>query len=226
MHRKIFFSSLFVLFITTAAFSQCKDCDKNENNTTFCYQNEKFETYCAIFEDGATSVKLSKGKKNKSKIIPLKTSASLEDLIAISQNKKLKISATDILFLQEGLKVWVLESRKLGHEYTESGLGIKMLKEGNGAFPEKGKNVKVHYTGYLEDGTKFDSSVDRNEPFSFPLGQGRVIKGWDEGVSKLKIGSKALLKIPAELGYGARGAGGVIPPNATLYFEIEVLGVE
>ncbi|NAS32182.1 FKBP-type peptidyl-prolyl cis-trans isomerase [Flavobacteriaceae bacterium R38] len=170
-------------------------------------------------------IRLSTGKK-KNKSIPLSASATLADLISISQNKKLKISATDILFIQEGLKEWAVESRKLGHEYTDSGLGIKVIKESDGEFPEKGKRVRVHYIGYLEDGTKFDSSVDRNEPFSFPLGQERVIKGWDEGVSKLRIGSKAILKIPADLGYGARGAGGVIPPNATLYFEIEVLGVE
>ena len=112
---------------------------------------------------------------------------------------------------------------KIGYDIDENGLGIKIISEGNGNLPVQGQTVQVHYTGYLLDGTKFDSSLDRGQPFQFPLGQGRVIKGWDQGVAKLKKGTKARLLIPSELGYGARGAGGVIPPNATLIFEIEVL---
>ncbi len=108
---------------------------------------------------------------------------------------------------------------------TESGLKYIDLKVGDGASPEAGKMVTVHYTGWLENGTKFDSSVDRGQPFVFPIGMGRVIRGWDEGVMSMKIGGKRKLIIPAELGYGARGAGGVIPPNATLIFEVELLGI-
>ncbi|MDC3105400.1 peptidylprolyl isomerase, partial [bacterium] len=99
---------------------------------------------------------------------------------------------------------------------TESGLGYKMIKEGTGMQASSGKTVSVHYTGKLTDGTKFDSSYDRNQPIEFVLGQGRVIKGWDEGISYLKVGGKATFIIPANLAYGERGAGGVIPPNATL----------
>ena len=112
---------------------------------------------------------------------------------------------------------------------TASGLKIEEVVEGNGAAAVAGKSVTVHYTGWLTDGVikgkKFDSSKDRNDPFEFPLGAGHVIKGWDEGLQGMKVGGKRLLTIPAALGYGSRGAGGVIPPNATLLFEVELLAV-
>lgn len=106
---------------------------------------------------------------------------------------------------------------------TPSGLKYVDLVEGTGASPQPGQNVVVHYTGTLEDGTKFDSSRDRKQPFQFKIGVGQVIKGWDEGVGTMKVGGRRQLTIPSELGYGARGAGGVIPPNATLLFDVELL---
>ncbi|MBS1807991.1 MAG: FKBP-type peptidyl-prolyl cis-trans isomerase [Acidobacteria bacterium] len=109
---------------------------------------------------------------------------------------------------------------------TPSGLQYIDIVEGTGPSPQPGQQVRVHYTGTLENGKKFDSSVDRGEPFEFPIGIGRVIKGWDEGVMSMKVGGKRTLVIPSDLGYGARGAGGVIPPNATLIFEVELLGVK
>ncbi len=112
---------------------------------------------------------------------------------------------------------------------TPSGLQYEDTVVGAGAQPNRGQTCIMHYTGWLWEngakGKKFDSSVDRGQPFEFPLGAGRVIKGWDEGVASMNIGGKRSLLIPAELGYGARGAGGVIPPNATLLFEVELLGV-
>jgi len=109
---------------------------------------------------------------------------------------------------------------------TPSGLKVEILKEGNGPLPQKGKTVVVHYTGTLENGKKFDSSRDRGEPFSFVLGAGQVIRGWDEGLALMNVGSRARLTIPPQLGYGSSGAGNVIPPNATLIFDVELVGVK
>jgi peptidylprolyl isomerase len=113
---------------------------------------------------------------------------------------------------------------------TDSGLQYRDVKDGTGDKAAKGQTAVVHYTGWLwvEDakGKKFDSSKDRGQPFDFPVGAGQVIKGWDEGVAGMKVGGKRELLIPPELGYGARGAGGVIPPNATLFFEVELLKVQ
>ena len=113
---------------------------------------------------------------------------------------------------------------------TSSGLQITDSKVGTGATPKAGQTCVMHYTGWLYEngakGKKFDSSVDRGQPFEFPIGQRRVIAGWDEGVASMKVGGKRTLIIPPELGYGARGAGGVIPPNATLIFEVELLDVK
>jgi FKBP-type peptidyl-prolyl cis-trans isomerase FkpA len=108
---------------------------------------------------------------------------------------------------------------------TSSGLRYTDLVVGNGVLAEDGMTVSVHYTGWLTDGTKFDSSLDRGQPFAFQLGAGQVIRGWDEGVRGMRVGGKRKLTIPPDLGYGERGAGGVIPPNATLVFEVEFVSV-
>jgi peptidylprolyl isomerase len=109
---------------------------------------------------------------------------------------------------------------------TATGLGYVEIVEGTGATPKPGDSVTVHYTGWLKSGQKFDSSVDRGQPFVFPIGRGRVIKGWDEGVGSMRVGGKRKLIIPAHLGYGDRGAGGVIPGGATLVFEVELLAID
>jgi peptidylprolyl isomerase len=113
---------------------------------------------------------------------------------------------------------------------TGTGLQYEDVVVGKGAQPHTGQTCAMHYTGWLWEngakGKKFDSSVDRGQPFEFPLGMGRVIKGWDEGVASMKVGGKRNLLIPPQLGYGTRGAGGVIPPNATLFFEVELLGTK
>lgn len=113
-----------------------------------------------------------------------------------------------------------------GFDKTDSGLYYKLIQEGSGAKAEAGKTVAVHYKGMLADGMVFDSSYNRGTPIEFPLGMGQVIPGWDEGIQLLKVGDKARLVIPSELGYGSRGAGGVIPPNATLVFDVELMEVK
>ena len=124
------------------------------------------------------------------------------------------------------MAVYTRETNVMPSTTTASGLQIEELAVGSGNVATAGQKVSVHYTGWLTNGTKFDSSKDRGEPFIFPLGKGHVIRGWDEGVAGMKVGGKRKLTIPPQLGYGARGAGGVIPPNATLLFEVELLGVD
>lgn len=119
-----------------------------------------------------------------------------------------------------------LEKLAAGFDKTDSGLRYKIIQKGSGAKSEKGKNVSVHYKGQLEDGTVFDSSYTRKEPIAFVLGVGQVIKGWDEGLQLLNVGDKARLVIPSHLAYGSQGAGGVIPPDATLIFDVELMNVK
>ena len=143
------------------------------------------------------------------------------DTFVRRQGRWQAIAAQDTRISQQG------EKPVMGAEVTTPS-GLKYVDEviGAGESPKPGQMVVVHYTGTLENGTKFDSSLDRNQPFTFQIGVGRVIKGWDEGVMSMKVGGKRRLIIPPQLGYGARGAGGVIPPNATLIFEVELLGVK
>lgn len=207
--------------LSVHASAQCTKCEIPENRfSDYCYTSDVFESYCAQFSSQQLSYKLAVGKKVRD--IPGSEVYDLNYLLSLTEDKKLKISAKDVLFLKEATASWLIEQRKYGHTYTQSGLGYKIVTEGTGALPEADQPVRVHYTGYLEDGTKFDSSYDRNQPFTFVLGRGQVIKGWDEGVALLKKGSKAILRIPPDIAYGAR-ARGPIPANATLYFEIELL---
>ena len=156
---------------------------------------------------------IREGSKAKSFDAKLVFNSALEEVKLKEMRNKAKSEAV-LKDLQKGAKV------------TASGLSYKMIKIGNGIQAEKGKIVSVHYTGKLIDGTKFDSSYDRNEPIEFPLGEGRVIPGWDEGIALLKVGDKATFIIPSNLAYGERGAGGVIPPNATLIFDVELMDVK
>ena len=136
-----------------------------------------------------------------------------------------KIAAESVTKEDKDIQEYMTKNKLKGTK-TTSGLYYVQTKPGTGAKAEKGKTVSVHYTGTLLNGTKFDSSVDRGQPFEFNLGSGQVIQGWDEGIAMMNIGEKGILLIPSRLGYGPRGAGGSIPPNATLVFEVELLDVK
>jgi ketosteroid isomerase-like protein len=152
---------------------------------------------------------------------PLGQSSHIETWVKRADAGKIRWQA--VSWVSMPIKASVLGAKAMT---TESGLRYEDIVTGTGPSPQSGREVTVHYTGTLEDGTKFDSSLDRGQPFKFKIGVGRVIKGWDEGVMTMKVGGKRKLVIPPQLGYGARGAGGVIPPNATLVFEVELLDVQ
>ncbi len=215
--------SIIVLLLIGANVShaQCTSCAiQQDEYSDFCFTDDNFPEYCAQFSDKRDVFRLAKGKKIR--LLPNENEFGDAYYLQIANNRKLKLSALEMLFVQQAVKTWTVERRKYSHTYTASGLGYKIIKEGTGEIPQAGEQVAVHYTGYLENGERFDSSYDRDRPFTFALGQGQVIKGWDEGVALLKKGSKAVLRIPPDLAYGPIKRG-PIPANATLFFEIELL---
>ncbi|MDA1121074.1 MAG: FKBP-type peptidyl-prolyl cis-trans isomerase [Bacteroidetes bacterium] len=218
---------LFLFLVLICSFNTGAQCEKCQmlptENFHFCFTDDDFDGICAQFGVDQNNFRIQSGKKPRE--IPLSDPDGMVYLISISNEPKLKITPYEILFIQRALEAWKIEQRKYGHSYTQSGLGYRIIEEGTGEKPVNGEVINVHYTGYLEDGSKFDSSYDRDKPFSFTLGEGKVIKGWDEGLSLLNKGSRAILRIPPNLGYGARSVGS-IPVNSTLYFEIELLEKE
>ncbi|HBH24781.1 MAG TPA: hypothetical protein DDY13_15350 [Cytophagales bacterium] len=225
MYKKTFTIPVFLFIMGFAtqlnAQSPCETCDKPGD---FCYTDSLFEDFCASFEVDQSFFTLNVGKKDKE--IPLPDSAdNVQYYQFLAGQRKLKLDIDEVLFIQRALPEWDFAKRDIGIVYDEDSLGLKILEKGSGVLPDSGQNVTVHYTGSLSDGTIFDSSYERKAPFTFQVGTGRIIKGWNMAITKLPVGSKALVRIPPELGYGKRGAGGVIPPNAVLYFELEVLEV-
>lgn len=227
MKVQLFIFMMLNLWVNITYAQKC-ECKINGKSPDYVYQNEAMQGYCVMFFDKQTQFYLCRDCTPKNQVaLNFPQNLEIKNYIEwLNVNKKAKISATESILMYEGLKQWEKAKKMLGFQTTASGLGYKILQQGNGKKPEKGKNVKVHYKGTLEDGTVFDSSYDRGQPFEFPLGMGRVIKGWDEGIPLFNVGGKGILKIPAELGYGSAGAGNIIPPNATLIFEVEIISAD
>ncbi|WP_298325667.1 peptidylprolyl isomerase [uncultured Dokdonia sp.] len=160
------------------------------------------------------------------KIEIIRVGAEAEAWNAVEAFRTFEGSRTKRVEEEKAAQAAEIEALATGFETTASGLRYQIIQKGTGAKAEKGKTVSVHYKGALPDGTVFDSSFKRNQPIDFQLGVGQVIPGWDEGISLLNVGDKARLVIPSDLGYGSAGAGGVIPPNATLVFDVELVAVK
>lgn len=156
----------------------------------------------------------------------VKVGADAENFNAIESFRQFTGAKAEREAAANNKQAQLLEELSTGFDTTDSGLRYKIIQKGSGLQAENGKTVSVHYKGSLTDGTVFDSSYKRNEPIDFPLGMGNVIQGWDEGIALLQIGDKARFVIPPNLGYGAQGAGGVIPPDATLVFDVELMDVK
>jgi len=156
----------------------------------------------------------------------VRVGADAENFNAVEAFRTFEGSREKRLAEEKAASKAALDKIAVGFESTDSGLRYQIIQKGTGVKAEKGKTVSVHYKGQLADGTVFDSSYKRNQPIDFPLGMGNVIAGWDEGIALLKVGDKARFVIPSQLGYGSQGAGGVIPPDATLIFDVELMNVK
>lgn len=165
-------------------------------------------------------------KKKLFLLLPLLAILAVSSFEALSQTGQKRTATGPRKILKKSSYKRRSVIRPTGAIKTASGLIYIVTRKGTGRRPKKGETVIVHYTGTLTDGTKFDSSRDRGQPFSFPLGAGRVIKGWDEGIARMRVGEQAILIIPSSLGYGTRGAGGLIPPGAKLIFVVELVDIK
>lgn len=239
---RIAFSILLLTLLgATQLQAQCGSCPTVSGEVIdHCFCLTSHPKQCVQFMEDAKSFyyqDLNRKKGNPMKFeLPADLAAPDTDyLLGLAADKKLKLSATDLLIIEaginewrqiEGIRTWNPDIINSGFTLLPSGLAYKPLKIGTGNLAESGQRVTVHYTGYLINGEKFDSSLDRKKSFQFTLGKGQVIKGWDEGLALMTVGSRYLLRIPADLGYGSRGAGKAIPPNAVLFFDVQLLAVE
>lgn len=218
--------SLTWLFTGTYSFAQCDQCPSDPAfKPDYCFTDAGFPGRCVqFFVSGDVCHYYASPKAKNAQKIKVVGDINQKALAEVAQAQS-SLDGMDMAFLVGAFQTWKTAKMDIGFTFLPSGLGYKVTQEGTGKLPESGKKVKVHYKGYLTDGTKFDSSYDRNDPIEITLGVGQVIKGWDEGIGLFKVGSKGVLKIPANLGYGSRGVGS-IPANATLFFDIEVVSAE
>lgn len=237
----------FAALSISGTFAQCESCTTAPGFIPdYCHTVEELPGYCAQFQLGSDHFYF----QNKAGKTPVKltmpTQTDLASLLTFFETKAFKFKkATDILFVLSAMENWnkasgtivadraakeVFSKEDLAAKtYTEtfdSGLKIEVLHQGEGPKPEKGQNVSVHYRGYTLDGKIFDESFKRGQPITFPVGMGRVIKGWDQGIMQLNLGTRALLYLPASIAYGDRGAGADIPPGATLVFDVVLTKIQ
>lgn len=220
--KKILIAALPLMIYGQQALAQCEGCPPAAKRIDYCFTMANVPDKCAQFTTDEEVLYFSGSKKAKKAVpISLPKATDAEGMIQFSKANK-KLRTEDVLFIQAAVNKWNQEKIDLGYQQTASGLGYKVLEEGKGPKPQPGNRVTVHYRGSLKDGTVFDSSFERGQPVTFPIGVGQLIRGWDEGIPMFQEGSRIMLRIPPELGYGARSAGS-IPPNSVLYFEIEIL---
>ena len=205
----------------SGAHAQCEECGIAAD---FCYSDERFQHLCAAYTSGSDRFTLVHHGNSRS--LPILKAGDFDGLLQMVIEERPELSGIELLFVAVALQAWEQAERDIGMEFSDSGLGIKIIEQGNGPLTQSGQSITVHYTGSLEDGKVFDSSVQRGDPIKFALGSGRVIRGWDLGLVGLAVGTKALLKIPPQLAYGSQGAGNAIPANAVLYFEVEIVAAE
>ena len=221
--------------------AQCEGCTLVVGESIdFCYQDPALTKRCVQFIQDSNTFYFQDDNRKKARTMKMALPASLgaptsSYLQRLDPDKKLKLSSEDLQLIGQGIETWrQLEAIRLwdttivNRDYvvTKSGLAYKPIMIGHGKLPEIGKKVNIHYTGYLESGKQFESSLDGKRTFQFTLGLGQVIKGWDEGLAIMTVGSRYLLRIPPALGYGQAGAGGDIPPNATLIFDVQLVSAE
>lgn len=251
MQKTVFFSLLSAISFSLSA-QQCPEISGFRQD--FCLESKFMKGAIAEFQLNADHFYIQ--TPHLTQFTRVTAQAANQDMMTymyqIANQNDRNFNATDMVFIQEALtayQTYQIEAKnKALAEYikgvtankrtaenlatvatvnkTASGLGYEIVSKGTGIHAQAGKKVKVHYRGYLTNGNIFDASFDRGQPFEFNLGRGQVIKGWDEGIAMLNVGDHAILRIPAELGYGARGAGASIPPNSELIFEVVLLGVE
>lgn len=239
--KKGLLTLIFALAGSFWLYGQCEGCKQVMGESIdFCYVEAVIPNRCVQFvQDGAHFYYQDNNRKKGAQMhLPLPKGSeapSTAYLLGLDPDNKLKLTAADLLLIAHGIeqwrqleaiRKWQLQMVNSGLNLLPSGLAYKPLLVGNGKFPEKGKRLTLHFTGYLESGKIFESSLDKKQSFQFTLGKGEVIKGWDEGFAIMTVGSRYLLRIPPALAYGAAGAGAAIPPNATLYFDVQLISAE
>ena len=240
--RKSLSLFLVTFLIGQFSFAQCEFCHPPQGKSVdYCYQDPDMEGFCAMFKDGQRMFYFENENRKKGQVnevyLPtdMKEGPTVKYLSDLGMNKKLKLTTEELFFIYDavnnwrevdGLSNWNAELINSGYSFTQSGLAYKVIKQGGDEMAKQGETVEVHYTGYLLDGKKFDSSRDRKAPFTFALGRGQVIKGWDEGLAMMSVGSRWVLRLPPGLAYGAREIPNVIPANSTLIFDVEFLSIK